>query len=253
MSDLQTLRVVTWNIEEGGNGRLDAIHGVLSRSRADVIALQEVTSQANLVDIANRLGMEWVFDEAQNGYHLAWLSQQPIRRSINHRSPALARALLEIEIDWAGTPVSLFAAHLTSRHDRQLPLDEIGLIVRQMEIAGGNPHLLVGDFNALAPGDPVGTPPDGVVPRGDALPGASRKVIDHLLESRYTDCFRQLHPTSPGFTYLSWTPWLRLDYMFASPQLAELLHHCQIIPSSETLDASDHLPLLAILQKAEII
>ena len=36
-------------------------------------------------------------------------------------------------------------------------------------IARQRPHLLVGDCNALRADDPIGTPPPGVVPRGEAV------------------------------------------------------------------------------------
>src|SRR5207244_8418505 len=113
---------------------------------------------------------------------------------------------------WEGTPRSegpeppalpLFATHLASRHDYRQPPDEVQAILdvlRPLALAG-LPHLLAGDFNALAPADPVGTPPPGMEKRGEAVEGAPRPAIRRILEAGYVDCYRALHPLQPGYTY----------------------------------------------------
>ncbi len=57
--------------------------------------------------------------------------------------------------------------------------------------------------------------------RGDPVDGAPRLAIRRILEDGYVDCYRRLHPRTPGFTYPSDVPWLRLDYILASPALAQ--------------------------------
>jgi len=42
------LRVVTYNLREGGAERVDAITAVLRRQRTDVIGLTEASNRANL-------------------------------------------------------------------------------------------------------------------------------------------------------------------------------------------------------------
>ena len=111
--------------------------------------------------------------------------------------------------------------------------------------AGDAPHLLVGDLNALAPDDPVGEPPPGVEKRGEAVEGVPRLAIGPLLEAGYVDCYRALHPAEPGYTYLAATPWLRLDYAFASPALAARLVECDVVVGDPAGQASDHLPVRA--------
>jgi hypothetical protein len=55
---------------------------------------------------AQQLGMSLTFGEAShtNKNHVVWLSHLPVIRTENHRLPALAKMLLEIEILWEGTP-----------------------------------------------------------------------------------------------------------------------------------------------------
>jgi exonuclease III len=107
----------------------------------------------------------------------------------------------------------------------------------------GRPHLLEGDFNALRPGDPVGLPPPGEQKRGDAVDGAPRRAIGLLLEAGYVDTYRTLHPRDPGYTYPTRAPWLRLDFHFASPELAMRLRRCDVVSGEQAKQASDHFPL----------
>lgn len=237
---------MSFNIQEGGHGRLPAIAGVLRQQNPDAVALLEASSRAGVECLARELGMEAAFGDANNPMgHIAWLSRLPIRRVSNHRHPGLAKTLFEIEVGWGGTPIRLFATHLSSRWDPPEPIEEIPIILDVLRPLAGLPHLLVGDFNALAPGDPVGTPPDGVTKRGDAADGAPRAAIRMLLEAGYIDLYRMRHPRSPGYTYPSAQPWLRLDYIFASLPIAALLKDSDVVTVDGVAGASDHLPVWA--------
>ena len=226
-------------------GRLPAIAEVIRAKRPDAVALLEATDQAMAEALARAVDMDLTFGEANNGYHLAWLSRLPVLRWENHKQLPLAKTLLEIEIAWADGTGRLFAAHLSSRHDATTPVDEVSAILTALHPLNGQPHLLVGDFNALRPGDPVGTPPQGETRRGDAAFGALRRAIGQLIEAGYVDCYRTRHPQSPGHTYPSTEPWLRLDYIFASPAMADRLITCDLIAGKDATRASDHLPVWA--------
>jgi len=239
------VRVATYNVWEGGEGRLEDVAAVVRAFDADAVAIVEATNRANLDELARLVGMETVFGEANLGVHLAWLTRLPVRRSRNHRPPLLAKTLLEIEVESDVGPMRVFATHLASRHDPRPPSEEIPAVLEVLRAAGDAPHALVGDFNALAVGDPVGDPPGGVERRGEAVDGVPRLAIGPLLEAGYVDCFRALHPDEPGYTYLAWAPWLRLDYVFASPGLAPRLVACDVVSDEPAARASDHLPVLA--------
>jgi endonuclease/exonuclease/phosphatase family metal-dependent hydrolase len=239
------VKVLSYNIREGGDGSLPAIAGVIRRQRPDAVALLEANSRANAEGLARELGMHLAFGEANCAYDVAWLSRSPIRRWENHRHPALAKTLLEIEVAREGMPLRLFAAHLASRHEPPAPADEIPVILDLLGPLVAQPHLLAGDLNALRPGDPVGEPPQGVMRRGDAAEGDPRTAIARLVAAGYVDCYRARHPRAPGYTYASDAPWLRLDYIFASPVLAARLAACDVVPGAVAARASDHLPLWA--------
>lgn len=239
------MKVLSYNIREGGDGRLPNIAGIIRRQQPDAVALLEANSRTNAESLARELGMQLAFGEANCAYHVAWLSRPPIRRWENHRHAALAKTLLEIEVAWEGAPLRLFATHLASRHEPPEPVDEIPVILGLLGPLAAQPHLLAGDFNALRPGDPVGEPPPGVMKRGEARESAPRPALGHLVEAGYVDCYRARHPRAPGYTYPSDTPWLRLDYVFASPPLAARLAACDVVTGAAAAQASDHFPLRA--------
>src|SRR5262249_43434991 len=79
------LRIVTWNVLDGGAGRLDAIEDVLRGVDADLIALQEANDRVGVERLAAALGTELVYGEANSPFAVAWLSRLPVTRSENHR------------------------------------------------------------------------------------------------------------------------------------------------------------------------
>lgn len=242
------LRVLNCNLREGGRHRVAGISDLIRRQMLQVVALLESNSREGTAALAHELGMEQACGKANTRYHVAWLSQLPIRRKENHRLAVLSKTLLEIEVIWAGDPLRLFATHLASRHDVHSQAGEIPAVLDATRRAAGSPHLLMGDVNSLRLGDPIGVPPQRVEKRGDATKGASRRVIQLILESGYFDCYRLLHPNTPGYTYPSAAPWLRLDYIFASPEMGTRLRACDIVTGQEAERASDHFPIWADFQ-----
>jgi endonuclease/exonuclease/phosphatase family metal-dependent hydrolase len=236
---------MAYNVLVGGEGRLQDIAAVIDRERPDAVALLEAT-ETGASALAETLGMERVVAESNHpfprelGICVAWLSRRPIARAEHHALPELSKTLLEIEVDG----VQLFATHLASRHEAaDHPREgEMRAIAHVLPVGDA---LLVGDLNALARGDPVGDPPPGIERRGDALPQTPREVLVPLADAGYVDCYRAVHPEEPGYTYPAETPWLRLDYVFASPRLAPTLRDCDVVRTELARRASDHLPVWA--------
>jgi endonuclease/exonuclease/phosphatase family metal-dependent hydrolase len=79
------LRIVTYNLCEGGQDRVSAIAALLRRQHADVIALVEANSRANVDTLGHELIMQVVYGDANSPASVAWLSRLPIRSSSNHR------------------------------------------------------------------------------------------------------------------------------------------------------------------------
>jgi endonuclease/exonuclease/phosphatase family metal-dependent hydrolase len=222
------LKLVTWNIWNGGEGRLDAIEGVLREQDADVVALQEANDRDAVGRVAASLGMQLVYGEANSEYAVAWLARLPITSWVNHRLPVLEKTLLGVEVDG----MRLFATHLSAGRTRAHEPRRIAEVEAILAAVGTNADVLVGDFNAVQPCDEIGSPPPE-----EELEHVSRRPIELLLEAELLDSFRELHPCDRGWTYVAWQPWARLDYVFAR----ELPRSCEVVEN----DASDHFALVA--------
>ena len=222
-----TVRVLTWNIWNGGEGRLDAIENVVREQEAEVVALQEANDRTAVETLGARLGMDVVYGEANSAFAVAWLSRAPVTRAQNHRLPVLEKTLLEVE---AGG-MRLFATHLSAGRTKTHEPHRIAEAEAILDVAGDG-DLLVGDFNAVHPDDEVGAPPPE-----EQLDHVSRGPVELVLEAGFVDCYRELHPRDRGWTYLSAHPWARLDYIFA-PRVPR---SCAVVETQ----ASDHFALVA--------
>jgi endonuclease/exonuclease/phosphatase family metal-dependent hydrolase len=159
------LRVVTYNILVGGRRREDQVHDVLQRTGADVIALQEVAELPLVRRIASSLGMELMIgepSEPESAMRTAILSKRPIRswRNQVHRGRMLRGHLhCEVETGSSETPViSVHCVHLAARFGERANgevrrMRELTAVLGDIERLPPLPHLLVGDFNSLSPGD----------------------------------------------------------------------------------------------------
>lgn len=76
----------------------------------------------------------------------------------------------------------------------------------------------------------------------------SHTSLQPLLDHDYLDCYRHMHPLASGLTYPAQWPAGRIDFIFASSQMAPLLQRAEVFTGGEDVHprlASDHLPLLA--------
>jgi endonuclease/exonuclease/phosphatase family metal-dependent hydrolase len=160
------LRVVTYNILLGGQGRGDRIAAVLDRCDADVVALQEASDIDLVRSLAQRLGMRMIVAKPNDAskLNLAVLSRLPVTRWRAHRHPGrMLRAHLVCELD-VGVPglsrLRIHNVHLAARFGEKNKgearrLRELEAILGDIERSGPTPHLVMGDFNSLAPGETV--------------------------------------------------------------------------------------------------
>jgi endonuclease/exonuclease/phosphatase family metal-dependent hydrolase len=160
------LRVVTYNILLGGHGRGDRIARLLERIGADVVALQEASDLGLLRELAQHLGMRMVVAKPNDAsrLNLAVLSRLPLTRWRAHRHPGrMLRAHLECEIAVQAPGLQrlrIHCIHLAARFGEKNKgearrLHELEAILGDIERSGDTPHLLLGDFNTIAPGETV--------------------------------------------------------------------------------------------------
>ncbi len=299
-------RILSYNILVGGTPRIDHITNIVRAANPDIIGLVEATNPRVVEELAQRLGMQHRMSGSAThtrDWQVAVLSRLPIAHVHTHVRPGmLTKPLLEVCVEEEdGRKLTVFVTHLAAdfsqgRGGDGIRRKEVQEILRIMAVKQGTPHLLMGDFNALAPGDKlkasillrylvemdrrhqqnphanVGHPYlDFVVPAPLRFLNPLLRVIPHsrllcalfdeagslyaprgsielLRKAGYIDCFRHLNPYAWGFTCPSSAPAGRIDFIFASPELAEHLAACKLVTEgngSRADEASDHLPVFA--------
>jgi exodeoxyribonuclease-3 len=243
-----TFRLLSYNIRFGGTGRESQLAAVIRECEPDLVVLQEATRPRVVERLAAETGLdEWA---ARPGYSLAYLSRVPVERYEWHQPRGSRRHFLEIVP--AGMGCVLYGVHLSAVHSNwteRRRVRELRSLLSAVEARKGEPHILIGDFNTLAPGELLDA--RRLPPRLRALVwlsgGSVRyETIQLMLDAGYVDGFRHLHPTESGYTFPTWEPHVRLDYVFLPRPFVENLSGCQVvaeIPAAR--HASDHFPLLA--------
>ena len=247
-----SMRIATYNIYFGGMGREPLIADVLQVIAADAVVLTEAGNRAVVERIAHILGMEHVIAAGQRT-SIAVLSRFPVISSEVFMPGWLKRPLLAATLRVSDQfQATLYGLHLQPhymRRDENRRVREIRAYLHHVGQRRPGAHLLLGDFNAIAPGDTI---------KRSVLPLKEKVVlwwqrgqlhgdaITLMLRGGYTDCFRTLHPGAEGVTVPVDKPKVRLDYIFADPLMRERLKACDVVTHpAETRKASDHFPLFA--------
>jgi exodeoxyribonuclease-3 len=233
-------------------GREDHLAAVVSGSAADVVVLQEATSPEVVGRLAAATGMKaW---GARRGHSVAFMSRLEIARHEWHLPRPANRPFLEIVV--AGTEFRVFGVHLTAVHsnwtERRRVRELRGLLAGIARYQRGL-HVVAGDFNTLAPGEQLDLA---------RLPYRLRvfvwltgrtirwQTIQIMLDAGYVDGYRRLHAVEPGYTFPTWDPHVRLDYVFLPGSSADRLRDSRVVdaPAEAVRSASDHRPLLAEIE-----
>lgn len=303
---------------------------MLRRVDADVVAVQEVREVETVRGLAQELGMEMLLGEPsdpESPMHTAILTRLPVHAWRNRRHHGrMLRSHLHCDIETGGAELPLIGVHclhLAARFgDRNKGearrIRELGAVLTDIADEPALPHLLIGDFNALSPGDdilatsffrrmndlrrsgllvagtngiltPVAPDDDGrddgladrwrragvdprllggipmlprvVSPLTVGLPVSramdrflgrliERWTVERLLKEGYVDCYRRVHPRARGLTCATWQLSARVDYVFATADLAARVFGADVVggrtwPDPDAAVASDHYPVVA--------
>jgi exodeoxyribonuclease-3 len=245
-----TLRLLSYNIRYGGTGREEPVAALIRAAAPDVVVFQEATRPHVVERIAGATGMaHW---GAKRGESLAFMSRQPVEHA-GWRQPRVSRHAF-LEIVPAGACWRIFGVHLSAVHAawterrRWYELRALLLAIQQHQ---HGPHALVGDFNTLAPGELLDVRQLPARLRALVWLSGGRirwRTIQTVLDTGYADAFRHLHPDTVGYTFPTWAPHVRLDYLFVPRGLLDRVGSCRVVTEGETRAASDHFPLLAELK-----
>jgi endonuclease/exonuclease/phosphatase family metal-dependent hydrolase len=250
------VRLLTYNIREGGIGRAEDIAEVIKSASPDVVALQEARDPAVVERIAKLAG--FAFCGSRPSHSTGFLSHLPVTHH-GWRHPARTRhALLEVSFG-EGFP-RLFVLHLrawfSKWSERRRAQELRGLLdgikeqlVREQHAFAF--HVLAGDFNALAPGEVLDPSHMPRWIRGMIwLSGRdiARSTIEMMQSDGYVDAWRTVHADQEnehGYTFPVWDPHVRLDYVFTPAEYRSHFTACEVRRTPEKVrTASDHFPLL---------
>lgn len=96
-----SLRVLTYNISDGGHGREHIILELLQAHQPDVVFLQELFSPTNTHDLPQNLDMQYFFAEGNSRRHLALLSRLPIMESHSYHPISSKRTFLGLCLNFS--------------------------------------------------------------------------------------------------------------------------------------------------------
>ncbi|GAA0452709.1 endonuclease [Paractinoplanes deccanensis] len=249
---------MTWNIKTGGGKRLPAIAAVINRERPDLLALQELrdferNSGRTMRALADEVGMVPHLARSVFGQPVAVLVRPPLTIG--------ARAAVTWQLHHAASIVrvgdlTVVSAHLNPFAPYRRMREAIWLAARYPALPG--PALIAGDLNGLDPGtDHTATlaPQPGFLRRRHlaADGSADTRAVGAFLDAGFVDLWRVAGSGSPltvpttagGGREFSR---MRLDYVLASPSLAEGAHDMTVIRGDETEYASDHYPVAVSLR-----
>ena len=247
---MTTMRLLSYNIRYGGAGREEALAAAIRAAAPDLAILQEATRPAIVERLAAETGLRhW---GCRRGDSLAFLTREaPVSASWHH--PRFSRHAF-LELVPAGGGVRIFGVHLSAVHaawTERRRLFELRSLLAAIGQHQHGPHVLVGDFNTVAPGELFDFRQLPARLRSLVWLSGGRvrwRTIQAVLDAGYRDAFRKLHPDRVGYTFPSWQPHVRLDYLFVPESLMEQVASCEVRQGAETQNASDHLPLLGELR-----
>jgi len=240
------LTVMSYNIRYGGEGREALLADVIRSVSPDVVLLQEAFRPAVVARLADACGYDHY--GALGGQSTGFIS----RREVEHQGWQKPRGARHgfLELSLRGLDVRLVALHLSawfSRWSERRRHHEIRALLDGIREHQSGFHLIVGDFNALAPGERLEV---GRMPRWIRamvwLSGKdiARDTIQTMFDAGYVDSWRHRNDGDQGFTFPTWDPHLRLDYAFVPARDAGRVEFCRVVTAPAAVKAaSDHYPL----------
>lgn len=243
------VKLLSYNIRFGGRGRENELAEVIRQTAPDIVVFQEATDPGLVGRLAEATNSP--FWSARREHSIGYISRLEITHHEWHYPAGAKHSFLEIVL--TGSDTRIFGLHLSSTFSKwseRRRVREIQSLLKSIERYEKGFHVLVGDFNTLAPGEILDVRRMPAWIRGLVwLSGRDiqRDTIQHIKDNGYIDGYRFLHPDDKGYTFPVWDPHLRLDYVFIPEAFGERLRHCRVINDPHAKKASDHFPLFCEL------
>lgn len=254
------MRALTYNLLAGEHDdaeRMREATSLLQAAKPDLLVLNECTllgdaDGARLRELEAALGMRGTLAHATSGFHVALFVRTASVEQVETIDHGLAHSALVAQLRVRNHPLQLVATHLDP-YSPEKRLHEVQLLLSRL--SHDQPRLLLGDLNAISPRDVADAHPETWAERYrtrhlDAAGAIDTRALQALERSGLIDVHAALHPqttaTRPTARYTrSDRPSQRLDYIFASPELARTAIACAPFDHPYAQTSSDHLPLYA--------
>jgi len=269
--ETSTLRIMSYNIWNGFDWGKDSVRRAnciewIKSQKPDVLALQELCSytEEKLKEDALKWGHPYVQLLKTEGYPTALTSNRPIVLKERIKKP-FWHGLLHCET----YGIDFYIVHL-SPADVEIRLEEARLITEKIKKEKSNPYIILGDFNSYSPFD-ANWMEKNIALKNRSLQNQNEKysnlrmgefdysVISEFLACPSVDvCLGKIN-LQDAFTFP--TPALvgkfnqtsrsvvqyrvRIDYILASPALANTCNKVEIHNQKKTHLLSDHYPVMA--------
>jgi len=244
------VKLLSYNVRFGGRGRERELAQVIRVVAPDLVVFQEAIDPHVIGRLSTATDLP--FWAARREHSIGYMSRLEINHHEWHYPAGAKHSFLEIVLE--GSEARIFGLHLSSMFSKwseRRRVREIRALLKSIERHQHGFHVLVGDFNTLAPGEVLDVRRMPAWIRGLVwLSGRDiqRETIQLMKDANYVDGFRLLHPADKGYTFPVWDPHLRLDYVFIPSAFADRLIECEVVSQLEAAaKASDHFPLLAQL------
>lgn len=243
----RTLKLLSYNIHFGGRKKQREIAEVIRALAPDLVVFQEAIAPDVIEYLSRQCRMP--FHAARLKHSIGFISRIGIAHYEWHYPRGSKHSFLEIRL--AQSETRIFGLHLTaqfSKWSERRRHREIRALLEGVKQHQHGFHVIVGDFNTLAPGEVFNL---NLMPLWIRaliwLSGRDirRDTIQTMLDAGYSDGFRFLYPDDKGYTFPVWQPHVRLDYIFLPAKYADKLKSVEIVKEPSIVrEASDHFPLL---------
>lgn len=246
------LKLLSYNILDGGVGRDTWIREILTQQAADMVLLQEVTNEGLFQGWASALSGNGLIARGRGKHSLGLITRLPLLEFKSVHPVPLRHPLLYARLnDSSGQTLDVIGVHLAAPAFN-LPLElyrlrELDVVLKWIDTLGYTRAIVAGDFNSIAPGDS---------PNFHILPGwlrlsifmqggyIARQVIARMRAAGWLDAYRRVHPDDPGYTLPALAPNSRLDYIFVNDAVYRQVRACEVVRCPDVVRrASDHLPV----------
>jgi exodeoxyribonuclease III len=256
------MKIATFNINNV-NKRLDNLLTWLSRTRPDVVCLQELKAETRMFPARAftelGYGAVWQGERSWNGVAILAQNREPVvtRTSLPGDSSDHQARYIEAAVNG----VLIASIYLPNgnpypgpKFDYKLSWFDRLITHAAGLMAAGIPVVLAGDYNVVP--TPEDIYPTRSLDRNALIQPQSRQAFAQLLSQGWTDALRTLHPAGPLWTFWDYERgrWpsdkgMRLDHFLLSPPLRGKLVDGGVDRWVRgEPNASDHAPAWIVLE-----